>query len=321
VKSSPGMGKSSIFRQIANQHRLKMHDVRLSTCSPEDLSGLPEFYTDDAGVRRARFVSFNMFPTENTPIPDGHDGWLLFLDEANAAVKTVQAASYKLVLDRQVGLDSIHPKCAIAMAGNLTTDRAIVNPLSTAMQSRIVHIEMMLDHRQWLEDVAFAENYDERIIAFLNYQRDYLMDFRPDHNENTFCCPRTWEFVNRLMQVVEVNDENTPLFAGAITSGVAVSFVQFCAVMKQIPDRKVILQDPKNAPVPVDSATKWMVISHLAQHIDDQNFGAFAQYSDRFNIEHRLLFYRSVMVRQPKLRTHPAFAASMGQLAHYLHGD
>ncbi len=321
VHGSPGIGKSSIFRQIAKKHRLKLIDHRLSTSAPEDLSGLPEFYTDDEGVRRARFVPFNIFPTEKTPVPEGYDGWLLFLDEANAAAKSVQAASYKLTLDREVGQEKLHPRCAVAMAGNLATDRAIVNPLSTAMQSRIIHLEMMIDHREWLEDVAFAESYDERIIAFLNYKPEYLMDFRPDHNDKTFCSPRTWEFVNDLSKVAEINNENTPMYAGAITSGVAVSFVQFCAVRDQMPDRKRILADPTGCNLPQDAATKWMVISHLSEHVNDETFGPFSIYCNRFGIEHRILFYRSTMIRHPKLRMHPSFDQAMGQLSQYLHGN
>lgn len=317
VQSSPGMGKSAIMRSIAKELRLKLIDHRLSTSSPEDLSGLPRF--DEKG--RAHFAPFaDLFPLQDTPIPDGYDGWMLFLDEANSATKAVQAASYKLVLDQMTGQEKLHERCAMTMAGNLATDRAIVNPLSTAMQSRVIHIEMELSHEEWLTDVAFAENYDERIIAFLNYDDTKLMDFRPDHQDKTFCCPRTWEFMNRLLKNIDtITDDDTPLFAGTITSGVAAEFVQFAQVYKNLVTVDEICRDPLRAAIPQDNATRWATISHMMSRVTDKIFGDLCTYANRFEMSFRIIFFRSAMARHPELRTHPDFGKAMSELSQYLH--
>ena len=76
IQSSPGMGKSSIVRSIAEEANLKLIDLRLSTCAPEDLVGLPRFIND-----RAEFVPFkDLFPLADQPLPEGKNGWLLFLN-------------------------------------------------------------------------------------------------------------------------------------------------------------------------------------------------------------------------------------------------
>lgn len=317
VKSSPGMGKSSIMKSIAKEFNLQMIDHRLSSSAPEDLSGLPRF--DDDGM--ARFSPFaDLFPIEDTPIPAGKTGWLLFLDEFNSAPKSVQAACYKLILDRQVGQKNLHRNVLIGLAGNLSTDRAITNNLSTAMQSRVIHLEMEIAFESWLKNVAIPENYDPRIIAYLSYKNSQLMDFRPDHNENTFCCPRTWEFMNRLVKDKPITAAKTPLYAGTITSGAAVDFVQFTAVADKMIAVKEILADPSNAPVPHDNETRWMVISHMMEKVTEANFDALSTYANRFDLTFRILFYRSVMARQPTLRGHPAFAKAMSELSRYLNG-
>ena len=41
---------------------------------------------------RAAFAPFEMFPTKDTPLPQGKNGWVLLLDEMNSAAKAVQAA-------------------------------------------------------------------------------------------------------------------------------------------------------------------------------------------------------------------------------------
>src|SRR6185437_6512290 len=90
IQSSPAMGKSAIVAAVAREYGLQLIDHRLSTSAPEDLSGLPRFRED--GI--ATFAPFDTFPTDDMPIPEGKQGWLLFLDEFNSASKMVQAAAY-----------------------------------------------------------------------------------------------------------------------------------------------------------------------------------------------------------------------------------
>lgn len=321
VKGSPGIGKSSIFKQVAKKFGLYVLDHRLSTSAPEDLSGLPEFFTDADGNRRARFAPFDIFPIVGQSIPDGYAGWLLFLDEFNSAPKSVQAAAYKLILDRMVGQAKLHEYVMVGAAGNLSTDRAIVNGLSTAMQSRLCHYTLVHDHSEWLEDVALKHGYDTRIIAYLNRYKSKLFDFRADHNEETFCCPRTWEFMNNFLKeekpgAIPVTETST--YAGTITSGVAVDFVNFTAVFQTLVNYKDVIADPENCPIAQDNAQQWANIAHLMEMVDEKNYGAFAKYANRFSLDFRILFFRGTLVNHPELQEHPAFAKAMIDLARYL---
>lgn len=319
VQSSPGMGKSTIMKNVANELQLKMIDHRLSTSAPEDLSGLPEFYNTKEGHRMAHFVPFaDLFPIEGTEKPEGMEGWMLFLDEFNAAPKSVQAAAYKLILDKMVGQHKLHENVVLTAAGNLSTDRAITNPISTAMQSRVIHLEMEINFEEWLMDVAIPENYDTRIIAYLSQFPSKLMDFRPEHNEKTFCCPRTWEFTNRLIRNKEVKDATATLLAGTITSGVAVDFTQFTRVFHNLVTINEIRADPSNCRIPQDVGSKWAIISHMMEKITEDNFDDLSVYADRFSVDFRILFYRFTLKRKPELRQHPVFIRAMSTLSRYL---
>ena len=221
IQSSPGCGKSSIVRQIAERNNLKLIDIRLSSLEPCDLQGLPFFQNG-----RAKFHPYEMFPLEDSPLPEGKDGWLLFLDEFNSASRAVQAASYRLVLDHEVGGHKLHERCVIACAGNKSSDNAIVNKLSTALLSRVVHINMEVNFEDWLNNVAIPEQYDERIIAFLNMYPEKLMVFDPEKDDQTFACPRTWEFANKLIKDKELKGYLPILLGGAINPDIASEFVQ-----------------------------------------------------------------------------------------------
>lgn len=333
IQSSPGIGKSSIVRDIARDYNLQLIDMRLSTAAQEDLTGLPEFYTNDAGKRRARFAVFDQyFPLVGDVPPGDKNGWLLFLDEFNSASEAVQAAAYKLILDKMVGLEHLNEAVAIVCAGNLSTDRAITTQMSTAMQSRLINLGMKEDYQCWLEDVAIPQEYDHRIIAFLSQYNSKLMDFRPDHNEKTFCCPRTWEFMNSFIKGEEFRifkddhgnvkhfemREYLPMYAGTITSGVAIEFVQFCQVVNNIIKVNQILADPDNCPVPSDNMIQWATIAAMIDKIDDKTFGPMTVYADRFPVNFRILFYRSAFVKKPSLRRHAAYAKSALLIGKYL---
>jgi hypothetical protein len=337
ITSSPGMGKSAIVRQIADDFGLKLIDHRLSTSAPEDLTGLPRF--KDNG--RAEFAPFDdLFPLEGDKLPlkkfavldkkgklleleEYYDGWLLFLDEFNSAKKEIQAAAYKLILDRMTGQKKLHPFVAIVCAGNKSTDRAITNSLSTAMQSRLVHLEMENSFDEFMEDVAIPQKWDERIVAFLNANPNKLNDFDPEHQEKTFCCSRTWEFVNKALSITEpgpLNSEMTLLLAGTITSGVATSFVQFTQVYKNMVSLRDVMQDPEKARLPEDNNLKWAVVTSMVNNVDMGNYVEIFKYIGRMEMTFKILFYRSVGKLVPALTTKPEWREASISLSRYLNG-
>jgi hypothetical protein len=264
-----------------------------------------------------------MFPLTFNILPEGYDGWMIFYDEANSGTKMVQAASYKVILDRMIGQSKLHDRVVQIAAGNLDSDRAITTTLSTAMQSRLApHLEMEISHQEWMEDVALKEHYDPRIIGYLNYKSGDLMDFKPDHDEKTFCCPRTWEFMNRSINPPSgpkpVTLEKTPYYAGTITSGVAANFVAFCALQAELLTIKDVLADPGNAPVPQDAQRRWIIVTHLVSKVTEKNFSDVCTYINRFDVSFRVLFFRAIIIQQPQLHGHPEFAKAMIALSKYL---
>jgi hypothetical protein len=315
LQSSPGMGKSAIVRSIAEEFNLALIDHRLSTSAPEDLSGLPQLLDG-----KAVFAPFrNLFPLEDEPLPEGKAGWLLFLDEFNSASKAVQAASYKLILDRMVGQYKLHPQCVIVTCGNLMTDRALVTPLATAMQSRLVHLEMHVEFSEWLMDVALPQEFDSRIVAFLSQYPSKLHDFRPDHAEKTFCCPRTWEMLSKLIKGQPVSEEKAALYAGTITAGTATEFLQFALHISQLPKIDEILRAASTIPLPETASMKWATTALLVEHITAANLHAITTYANRMSLEFRILLFRYIVHHKDQtLRQHPAVVSALSELVRYL---
>ncbi|MFT2129828.1 MoxR family ATPase, partial [Staphylococcus epidermidis] len=91
--------------------------------------------------------------------------WMLFLDELTSATPPVQAAAYKLILDKMVGNKKLHPACFIVGAGNLESDNAVVPPMSTALKSRMTHLILKMDVPEWLS-WAMDNGIDHRITDY-----------------------------------------------------------------------------------------------------------------------------------------------------------
>lgn len=313
LTSSPGMGKSSLVNQIAKDFRLKLLDLRLSQCTPEDLQGYPM-----RSGNKATFTPFDIFPLEDDTPPPGYDGWLLFLDEATSAVKAVQAAAYKLVLDRMVGSFKLHPNVAIIMAGNKMTDKAVVTQMSTAMQSRIIHFELGVSSDEWIQ-YAYKADLDYRIISFIGFMPSRLMDFRPDHHDKTFPCPRTWEFLSKLVKGEDIDSSTGPRAAGTIGEGVAVEFITYAQEFDRLPRFSDIIADPKSALMPKETSTKYATMSMLVENFSPNNLDAVLEYVQQFDIEMQILFCRGAFVKHPKIREdHEGFIAYLRKMVKYL---
>lgn len=311
--SSPGIGKSQMVHQFAKDYGLKLIDIRLSSHTAEDLQGYPM-----RNGLKATFTPFDIFPLEGEPIPDGYNGWLLFLDELTSAPKSVQVAGYKLILDRMVGSYKLHPNVICAAAGNKATDKAVVNQLSTALQSRLIHYELEVNVNDWQEH-AIQVGIDHRIRGFISYMPSRLMDFRPDHQDKTFACPRTWEFLSRLIQDEEVSNKISARIAGTVGQGTAVEFITFAQEYDRLPKLADIVDNPKGVPVPPEPSTKYATMSMLVEHFTEDNLEEVLQYVARFDIEFQIIFSRGAVTRQPKLAArHEKFAEYTAKMVRYL---
>lgn len=301
ITGSPGIGKSAVVHQVAKEYNLKVIDLRLAQCDPTDIGGFPTFNNG-----RATYAPMDTFPIEEDEIPEGYSGWLLFLDEMNSSSRAVQAASYKLVLDRMVGQHKLHSKVAIVCAGNLETDNAIVEELSTALQSRMAHVELSLNHETWC-DWAMSNGFDHRITDFIKFKPNALYTFKPDHTDNTYACPRTWEFLNRLMVNVDIQSPIfKPLAAGVISEGVAFEFITFTKIYQSLPTIESILASPTTTSVPSEPSVLYAITGALSNHVKEETLDVLVKYIERLPSEFQVLTVKEIVHRNTEMINKPS---------------
>jgi hypothetical protein len=300
LKGSPGTGKSSIMKTIAQERNLKLIDIRLAQIDEVELNGFPDLTGD-----KATYKQFDIFPTVGDEIPEGYDGWLLFFDELTSADKVKQGASYKIILDRMVGQEQLHEKALCVSAGNLLSDKAVVNNMSTAMQSRLIHINMGVDKSKWI-DWAIKSGIDNRVISFIEYQPSNLHKFNPSHQDDTFACQRTWEFCSKLIKPFPVlHSSKLALLAGCISEGVAREFKAFCELSENLVRFEDVIKDPENAAIPSDSGSLYATVGMLADNVTAANAAVAMKYLTRMPAEYQLCSVRRIYQTHKKVISVP----------------
>lgn len=301
IHGSPAIGKSDIIRAIAAEARLFVIDVRLSMYDPADMNGLP-FTVDKNGVRKSQYLPFDTFPLANDKPPEGYVGWLLFLDELPSAPPSVQAAAFKLILDRMVGQEKLHSMCFLAAAGNTEDDGAIVNPIPTPLQSRMIHFHVIPHFKSWMK-WALAHNVDYRIASFLNFKPEWFYKFNPNHDDFTFASPRTWMFVSKLIEGAPVTEDDKALIAGCVSEAAGREFVAFTAIFDKTPKIADITSNPKGALMPRDNPSILFALAgSLSNHATAANLPAIVQYIERMPMEFQVLSFRQIMGRKKELQ-------------------
>ena len=231
VWGAPGIGKSSIVKQIAKEKDMEFLDLRLSLLDPTDLKGIPFF---NAQTQEGVWAKPSFLPSD----PDSRG--ILFLDEINTAPPAVQASAYQLILDRKVGEYELPKGWSIVAAGNRENDRGVVYKMPPPLANRFVHFEMEVDFDDW-KAWAYRAGIESAIIGYLAYDKSMLFTFDPTSNEKAFATPRSWEYVDSIVKSGIESDLILDSISGAVGREAAVGYSSFKKVMKDLPDLESIL--------------------------------------------------------------------------------
>jgi hypothetical protein len=228
----PGVGKSQIVAQVAENHDAAIVDIRLSQMEPSDLRGIP--------FKNGQKVEWAI-PAMLPDVAVHGKAGILFIDEITSAPPSVSAAAYQLILDRRLGEYRVPDQWVIVAAGNRQGDRGVTYSMPAPLANRFSHYELSVNLDDWA-GWAYRNNIDERIIAFLRFRPDLLFDFNPEHNPVAFPSPRSWEFAHRALYKFA---EQPNLLLGGLEACVGkaagVELFAFVQSLEKLPDIDAIL--------------------------------------------------------------------------------
>ena len=245
---SPGVGKSQGVRQMAKK-------------------------IEAATGKKAVITDVRLWLKPQIFQMDGSDDIIniLFLDEISAAPQSVQAAAYQITLDRVVGEHKLPENCIVIAAGNRVTDKSVAFKMPRALANRLLHIEIESNFKSW-KMWAVSHGINPKVVGFLSFKRDYLVQNKIIFEQLAFATPRTWEMASNILNFVSDDIEKSfPLISGLVGNGVAHEFRTWCKVYEQLPDMEDIFAG-KTSAVPNTTDAMYALISAMTAYAREHKY-------------------------------------------------
>jgi hypothetical protein len=285
---APGIGKSSVVQQLADEFTMGLIDVRLSQLAPSDLRGLP---VPDRENSISRWYPPEFLPRSGKGI--------LFLDEVNMAPPTMQGIAQQLILDRKVGSYSVPHGWYIWAAGNRKEDRASVFEMPSPVANRFIHLQVEPAYESF-RLYAIGAGLHEQVQSFLAFRPELL--FRLNASEAAWPSPRSWEMASHLHEVdLDV--------ATAVGEGAAGEFYTYLDVYSELPNLERIMKGEGGAvPFPSETSVRYAATVGLSVRIRTakQAIAALQWLFEKASREFTQLYLKNMI---PQLRKNGAFAA------------
>jgi hypothetical protein len=233
----PGIGKSEVVAEIADELGGLVVDLRMAQMEPTDIRGIPYFNKDNNKMDWAPPVDL-----PDQELASKYPIVVLFLDEMNSAPPAVQAAGYQLILNRRVGKYVLPDNVVIVAAGNRDSDKGVTYRMPMPLANRFVHLEMRPDFTAW-QQWAVNKGIHKDVVGYLSFAKQDLYDFDSKSSSRAFATPRSWCFVSDLLNDEENVDTDTQfnLVAGAVGEGLAVKFMAHRKIAGKMPEPSDIL--------------------------------------------------------------------------------
>ena len=170
MSAAPGIGKSDIVKQIADQEKRDVIDIRLPLWEPTDIKGIPYYNSKENNMVWAAPAELPTDPKSNA---------IVFLDELNSAAPAVQAAAYQLILNRRVGQYVLPGGVSIVAAGNRDSDKGVTYRMPAPLANRFVHVELRVDFEDWLQWATNQHIHADCLLYTSPSPRDYAASRMP----------------------------------------------------------------------------------------------------------------------------------------------
>lgn len=298
IWGQPGIGKSTIIKQVADEIGLQFLDWRLILKDPTDLRGIPHVVKKN-GSTITEWARPADFPEEGEGV--------LLLDELPTCPPLIQVAAYQLLTDFRIGEHKLGDGWRVLGAGNRQTDKAGAGRMLTPMNSRMQHVDLEEDVDDWVE-WAYLNGIHTGLIAGVRFIRRLINTFDPKNpNQRSFSCPRTLEYTSDVLHSNPPPEIEFEMVKGTIGEGEAAELMAFLKMYKSIPNLDHILLSPDTAMVPERPDAMFATVVGLARRATEDNFGRILTYAERLPEEFNVLLVKDCVRAKRELAITPQF--------------
>lgn len=148
---------------------------------------------------------------------------IVFFDEINNALPSIQGMAFNIVLDREVnGIWRLPKNARIVAAGNDMQDSLAANAIAAPFFNRFAHVYINTTTEKWLK-WARKNKIHPAIYSYIAYRRGETLRSKYD-GEKPNADPRKWEMASKMLYATGCPEMLRSLIGEDITE----EFVQFC---------------------------------------------------------------------------------------------
>lgn len=255
VKGGPGIGKSALVREVAQELSIELYHLDAPLFQPIDYAiPVPNHET-----KKIEIYPTGVIPTEGPA--------LVLIDDLPHATNSQQIPLLQICLDKRIANIKLKDVKFIA-TGNREIDLAGVNSLISPLSSRLVHITIRPDPEEWI-NWAKRNELSPLITGFIAYKPDLLYQ-EPQEGMEAWPTPRSWEKASRIISVGK-QDEKTIKYKlyGIVGKQAAEYFMSWYKYLQEV-DPKAIIEKGQ-LPSRNDRAFIFAVLQSVAGLIKTKN--------------------------------------------------
>lgn len=287
--SGPGVGKTSIVKEIAEELSIGCEILSLAQYDAGELGGWPVPAKDGETMVRMRP---DWMPTKGEGI--------LFIDELPQAPVSNQNIAAQISNERRIGPHHLPEGWVIVGAGNRMSDRAGTNNMPTHLKERLMFLEIEAD----LEDTIayyYRKKLDERISAFLRFRPEWLHKF--DRDANACPSPRSWERVASMLGWGLDPVNLLEAMAGQVGRAATADFTGFLKMYDTVPDIDQLIANPMGADISDQPDVMYAICAAISSRMTPKNASNVTKYLDRLPQQEFAAFViKDAMNRHPELK-------------------
>src|SRR5512135_823674 len=302
--SSPGVGKTSVIKQVAARLNYRLTMLHAVIMDPTDPKGLPFLRADGS----ADFVLFD----DMRDICETTEPLIVFLDDLGQAPSSVQAPLMQMIHERRINSHRVSDKVSFVAATNRSGDRAgvggIISPLLDRFTGGVIHVDFHID--DWTSH-GLQNGMSPILASFGRFRPELINAFNPNDAAALKRSPTPRAWLEGVQPLIDDNIVSFEMVAAQVGEGSATEFVAFYKLFNELPNREDIYRDPAHAPVPDKKPdVMYALMGALAHGCTRANVAATFEYLKRVPVEFNVLFIKDVTARDRKLIEAPEWIAA-----------
>ena len=219
---------------------------------------------------------------------------VVFFDEINNALPSIQGMAFNIVLDREVnGIWKLPDNARVVAAGNDMQDSLAAHQLAAPFFNRFAHVYINTTTEKWLK-WARENKIHPAIYAYIAYKRGATLRSKYD-GEKPNADPRKWEMASKLLYTTGRPEMLRALIGEDITD----EFVQFCnqpvITLEDVLNGNYSDREIQN----LNTSERYATTVGLTQ-ADDANLDTVRRFVSKLGEEFRAIFDSFILPEETK---------------------